>query len=147
MAEKTLGQVAWSAYNGTLCRGAEESWQAVADAVVAAHESRLAEADRERDAAEALVAVLLGALEEAGDVIHACVCETEEIRGKVCHPSCMAINTALALTPASAGARLKGETLREAADSVPEGADAHNWFYMLAEKYTAEAEQEAANGR
>lgn len=38
--EKMLGQVAWEAYSGTLCRDAEESWQAVADAVVAAHEAR-----------------------------------------------------------------------------------------------------------
>lgn len=61
-------------------------------------ESRLAEVERERDAAEALVAGLRGALEDAGDVVHACVCEIEEIRGKVCHPSCTAINAALALT-------------------------------------------------
>ena len=40
MVEQTLGQVAWKAYSGTLCRNFEESWQAVADAVVAAHEAR-----------------------------------------------------------------------------------------------------------
>jgi hypothetical protein len=62
------------------------------------------------EAAESLVAGLRGALEEAGDVVHACFCETEEIRGKVCHPSCIAINTALTITPASAGNRTDEET-------------------------------------
>lgn len=40
MVDKTLGQVAWKAYSGTLCRNFEESWQAVADAVVAEYEAR-----------------------------------------------------------------------------------------------------------
>ncbi len=40
MEEKTLGQAAYEAYHGTLCRNAEESWKAVADAVVAEYEAR-----------------------------------------------------------------------------------------------------------
>jgi hypothetical protein len=70
---------------------------------------------RYKEASESLLAGMRGALEEAGDVIHACFCETEEIRGKVCHPSCTAINAALALTPTSTGNRIKAEALREAA--------------------------------
>ena len=101
-------------------------------------EARLAEAERERDqlraevedirqqrdywqeeavemrrykeASESLLAGLREALEEAGDVVHACFCETEEIRGKVCHPSCIAINTAFTITPASAANRTDEET-------------------------------------
>jgi chromosome segregation ATPase len=65
---------------------------------------------RYKEASESLLAGLRGALEEAGDVIHACFCETEEIRGKVCHPSCIAINTALTITPASAANRTDEET-------------------------------------
>lgn len=109
---------------------------------------------RERDERIASLAALRGALEEAGDVVHACFCETEEIRGKVCHPSCIAINTALALTPASAGARLKAEALREAAKaaSVHQGAkhwefdELHDFLLHEADRLTAEAEKEAANG-
>ena len=114
-----------------------EQYQPLRQRLLAA-ESRLADAGRERDqlralvedirqqrdywqeeavemrrykeASESLVAGLRGALEEAGDAVHACVCETEEIRGKVCHSSCIAINTALALTPASAGDRTDEET-------------------------------------
>jgi hypothetical protein len=40
MAEKTLGQVAWEAMDAAWSLPAEESWQAVADAVIQAHEAR-----------------------------------------------------------------------------------------------------------
>ena len=56
---------------------------------------------RYKEASEALVAALREALEDAGDVVHACICETEEIRGKVCHSSCIAINAALAAVEAA----------------------------------------------
>lgn len=105
--------------------------------------------ERRLEAAEALVAGLRGALEEAGDVIHACFCETEEIRGKVCHPSCTAINAALALTPASAGNRIKAEALREAVEEVrhdvaaQESASSTRWALLcIADCLTAEAEKE-----
>jgi hypothetical protein len=93
-------------------------------------EARLAEAERERDAAEALVAELREALDDAGDVVHACVCETEEIRGKVCHSSCIAINAAISLTPASAGNRIKAEALREAAQRILN--DPRRWPTVIA---------------
>jgi hypothetical protein len=38
--EKPLNQVAWEAMNANWNMGAEDSWQAVADAVVAEHEAR-----------------------------------------------------------------------------------------------------------
>jgi len=40
MAEKTLAQIAWEAMDAAWSLPAEESWQAVADAVVAEHERR-----------------------------------------------------------------------------------------------------------
>lgn len=80
MAEKTLGQVAWSAYNGTLCRDAEESWQAVADAVVAAHESRLAEAERERDQLRALADTARDGMRQLGEDLEASRAEVERLR-------------------------------------------------------------------
>jgi len=119
---------------------------------------------RELNEAQSLVAVIRGALEEAGDVVHACFCETEEIRGKVCHPSCTAINAALALTPASAGNRIKVEATRKCAavlrdDLIAAAGDvqgtefinaiyaASGWLEQMADGIEAEAEKEAANGR
>jgi len=40
MAEKTLAQIAWEAMDAAWSLPAEESWQAVADAVVAEYERR-----------------------------------------------------------------------------------------------------------
>jgi hypothetical protein len=40
MAEKTLAQVAWEAMDAAWSLPSQESWQAVADAVVQAHEAR-----------------------------------------------------------------------------------------------------------
>jgi len=40
MAEKTLAQIAWGAMDAAWSLPAEESWQAVADAVVAEYERR-----------------------------------------------------------------------------------------------------------
>lgn len=103
--------------------------------------AKLTTATARAEAAEALVAWLRGALDDAGDVVHACVCETEEIRGKVCHSSCIAINAALTITPASAGNRIKAEAYREAARLVDS---------CSAETLHREAdrmEKEGANGR
>lgn len=110
------------------------------------------------EAAEALVAVLRGALEEIGQECDnpseakifdpesgltdvAWVIEADTLRAKVWD--------ALALTPASAGVRLKAEALREAATKICETTEAPVCL-AFAHFLDAEAdrlEKEAANGR
>jgi hypothetical protein len=100
--------------------------------------------ERRLEAAEAILAAMRGALE----LLLKCNALGVAI------PWGRAVS-ALALTPASAGARLKAEALREAAKaaSVHTGAkhwefdEVHDFLLHEADRLTAEAEKEAANGR
>ena len=94
---------------------------------------------RERDEAQAIVAVMRGAL--------------EEIAAHGLGMSVVWAKNALALTPASAGARLKAEALLEAVEEVrhdvaaqESASSTRGALLCIADRLTAEAEKEAANG-
>lgn len=101
----------------------------------------------EADQAEKLVAGMRVALEDIRD------------NSRTCAGAQLKAHAALALTPASAGAKLKAEAWGEAAEKVAEWSEKLMGYERaavlgcaanlteIAERLTAEAEKEAANGR
>lgn len=109
--------------------------------------------ERRLEAAEALVAGLRGALETLNHAAKVAIsteyggCFDEEtpLVIRLLDGTCDETDAALALTPASAGNRIKAEAYREAARLV-DSCSAET-LHREADRLTAEAEKEPSNGK